>query len=81
MSIREDAAIATQEGGTKRNSEKRRARGAEPRWEVRTDIHQDQEHPQMGLGPPSVLEVRPCPDDVIQCLSRGQDVGHITVAH
>lgn len=56
-------------------------RSAEPRWEVRTGTHQDQEHPQMGLRPLLVLEVRPFPDDVIQCLSRGQDIGHITVAH
>lgn len=39
---------------------------AEPRWEVRTDTQQEEEYAQMRLGPPSVLEVRPCLDDVVQ---------------
>lgn len=81
MSIREDAVIVMQEGEIRETVKRGGDRGAEPRWEVRMGTHQDQEHPQTGLGPLSVLEVRPFPDNVIQCLSRGQDVGHITVAH
>lgn len=49
--------------------------------EGRTDAQQEEERPQRGLGSPSVLEVRPRPDDVVQCLPRGQSVGHITVTH
>lgn len=78
ISSREDKIIPTKEMN-KVKFLKWEDRDTNPRWEVMTDTQQEEEHPH--IGPPSVLEVEPRLDNVVQCLTRGQSIGHITVTH
>ena len=56
-----------------------RTQGVEPEWRVRTGVAGGVA--SEGARVPSVFEMRPCLNDVVQSLPRRQSIGNITVPH